>query len=249
MKHSGNARRAGFRIVLYSLLALGLILGVGVVAALLSSLIAVLSPVLVLLWVLFATATLYFFRDPDSQIPLGPNLVVAPAHGKVDLIEETTEPQFMGGRCRRISTSLSLWDVHVQKAPVAGKILCLQNTPGEYVSTSNASAVTHNENVLIGIDSSEQPGEKFAVRLVAGPITRRLVPWANLGEHMQRGERISMIQYGSRCDLYMPLACVPRVRVGDKVVGGETIVAVREELASEASPARPSPGPESQSPL
>jgi phosphatidylserine decarboxylase len=242
MKHTGKARRAGFKIILYGLLALGLILGIGVVSALLSSLIAVFSPVLVLAWVLFAAATLYFFRDPDPHPPLGPGVVLAPAHGKVDLIEETIEPQFIGGACRRISTALSLWDVHVQKAPVAGRVLSLQSTPGEFGSTKNPAAAAHNENALIGIDSSEQPGEKFAVRLVAGSLTRRLVPWVAVGEQIQRGERISMIQYGSRCDFYMPLNYAPRVRLGDRVVGGETIIAFREEAPAPAAdaPAAPS---------
>jgi hypothetical protein len=90
--------------------------------------------VLVVLWVLFAVFTFYFFRDPDPMTPTGPNLVIAPGHGKVDAIDTTTEPDFMGGECQRVSIFLSVFDVHVQNAPVTGRVAFSSTRPA-FIST------------------------------------------------------------------------------------------------------------------
>src|SRR5437879_5627321 len=122
MKYSGKAREACAKLLLWTFVALLVILAAGFLAKIVGSLILAFSAALVVLWVLFAVFTLYFFRDPDPRVPGGPNLVVSPAHGKVDAIEDFTETEFMGGPCKRISTFLSVIDVHVQNAPVAGKV-------------------------------------------------------------------------------------------------------------------------------
>jgi phosphatidylserine decarboxylase len=185
------------------------------------------ASVLGVVWLLFAVFTIYFFRDPTPRVPPGPGLVVSPGHGKVDAIEQITEPQFMGGRCHRISTFLSVIDIHVQDAPVAGKIALLQHAGGQFLSALKPESATQNENVLIGFESSESPGEKIGVRLIAGVLARRIVPFVAVGDEVQRGGRISLIQFGSRCDLYLPLHYKLRIKVGDKVVGGETIMAAK----------------------
>jgi len=176
----------------------------------------------------FAVFTLYFFRDPDPITPSVPNAIVAPAHGKVDVIDEMEEPHVMGGRCQRISIFLSLFDVHVQKAPVSGRILYLKHTLGKFLSTAKSDCGDYNENVLMGIECSEYAGKKVGVRMIAGLMIRRIVTWVDLGEQLKRSERISMIQYGSRCDLYIPLDVKVLVKLGAKVRGGETIVATFE---------------------
>ncbi len=225
MKHAGKARRAGWQIIFWTLvLLLAMVVG-GVVVTVVSSLVAVIAAVLVVLWVLFALFTLYFFRDPDPIAPTIPNAIVAPAHGKVDIIDETTEREFMGGPCQRISIFLSIFNVHVQNAPVSGTIKYHQYNPGKFLSATKTHSAEFNENVLMGIELSEYPGEKIGLRLIAGMIARRVVSWINVGEVVTRSERISLIRYGSRCDLYLPRSVKIHVKLGEKVKGGETIVA------------------------
>ena len=177
------------------------------------------------LWVVFVLFTLYFFRDPDPLVPAGANLVIAPGHGKVDAVDTTTETEFIGGECQRISIFLSVIDVHVQNAPVTGRVAFFKHTPGQYLNALNADSAKFNENVLIGLESVEPPGEKVGVRLIAGLIARRIVPWVGQNDSVQRGERISLIQFGSRVDVYLSRKAKIKVQLGDKVVGGETVLA------------------------
>jgi phosphatidylserine decarboxylase len=181
--------------------------------------------VLIALWVLLVGFTFYFFRDPDPLTPTGPNLVIAPGHGTVDVIDTTTETQFMGGECQRVSIFLSVFNVHVQNAPVTGRVAFFKHTPGQYLNAMRTDSAQFNENVLIGIESVETRGEKIGVRLIAGLIARRIIPWIAENDPVQRGERISLIQFGSRVDVYLPLRAKIKVQLGDKVVGGETVIA------------------------
>jgi phosphatidylserine decarboxylase len=181
--------------------------------------------VLVGLWVLFTAFAFYFFRDPDPLVPTGPNLVISPGHGKVDAIDTVNETDFMGGECQRISIFLSIISVHVQYAPVTGQIALFKHAPGQYLSALKAESAQFNENVLIGLESTEPRGEKIGVRLIAGVIARRIVPWINENDAVQRGERISLIQFGSRVDVYLPRRAKIKVQLGDKVIGGETVIA------------------------
>jgi phosphatidylserine decarboxylase len=167
-------------------------------------------------------------------------VVVAPAHGLVDCIEKTTEPEFLGSACHRVSIFLSVFDVHVQNAPVAGTIIFLKYQPGQFLSALKTESARCNENMLIGIESSERPDERIAVRQIAGLIARRVVSWVNRGDIVTRGQRLGLIQYGSRCDLYLPLSAQVSVKPGDKVVGGETVVA-RRTAACSPGPTRSRP--------
>jgi phosphatidylserine decarboxylase len=236
MKHSGKARKAGFRLILVTLIALAVMWVLGTftaaVVAFVASVAVLLTPVtitvLVVVWVLFAIFTLYFFRDPNPRVPAGANLVLAPAHGKVDVVGTTTEPNFMGGECQRISIFLSVIDVHVQNAPVSGKIAWLKYTTGQFLNALKAESAIYNENVLLGFETSEPRGQKVGVRLIAGVIARRIVPFVEQGDEVVRGERISLIQFGSRADVYLPANAKIQVKVNDRVVGGETVLAVFE---------------------
>ena len=227
MKHAGEAAKAARKLILWTFIILVFVIMGGVLAVVLGSVIASAAGFLLVVWVLFAGFTLYFFRDPDPVVPRAPEAVVAPAHGKVDLIDETIEPIFIGGPCRRVSIFLSVIEVHVQNAPVAGTITVVRHSPGQFLNAMKAESAAHNENVLIGIESSERSGEKIGVRLIAGLLARRIVPWVVVSDVVDRGERISLIQFGSRCDLYLPLTAQVQVKLGDHVKGGETIVAVR----------------------
>ena len=131
----------------------------------------------------------------------------------------------MGGECQRVSIFLSVFNVHVQNAPVAGRVAFFRHTLGQYLNAMRADCAQHNENVLLGIESAEPAGEKIGVRLIAGLIARRIVPWTQKGETIQRGERISLIQFGSRVDVYLSRNARIKVKLGDKVVGGETVLA------------------------
>lgn len=181
--------------------------------------------VLLAMWVVFALFAFYFFRDPDAMVPTGKNLVIAPGHGKVDAVDTTTEPEFMGGECQRISIFLSVIDIHVQNAPVTARVAYFKHTPGQYLNALNADSAKFNENVLLGLESAEPPGEKIGVRLIAGLIARRIVPWVQQNDSVQRGERISLIQFGSRVDVYLSRNAKIKVKIGDRVVGGETVLA------------------------
>ena len=225
MKHSGRAAQSALKLVFWSLVLLLAVLSGGILAKYVSRFIAAGAWALVGLWGLFAAFTFYFFRDPTPMVPGLPNVVLAPGHGKVDVIDETTEPEFMGGQCKRISIFLSVIDVHVQNAPVGGQIAHLRHKPGKFLSATKAHSAEHNENVLLGLDSTEAPGLKIGLRLIAGLIARRIVPFVTEGDVVERGDRISLIQFGSRCDLYLPLHAKIQIKLGDHVKGGETIVA------------------------
>lgn len=227
MKHAGKATEAGLRLIYWALFyLLGLTLA-GVLAVVFGKLLVTVAGGLFGLWVLFAFFCFYFFRDGKAEVPTATEAVVAPAHGKVDVIDEVEEPEFMGGRCRRVSVFLSLFDVHVQRAPVAGRVALRKRTPGRFLNAMRSDSAVYNENVLFGFDSSERAGEKIAVRLIAGVIARRIVPWAAQGDVVERGERISLIQFGSRCELYLPLSAKVQVQLGQHVRGGTTVMAIR----------------------
>ena len=227
VKHAGRARRDGIRLLFGSLGLVLLILAAGLLAVVQASAFKVVAWVVASLWVLFSGFCLNFFRDPNPVVPASPDVIVAPAYGKVDVIDETTENEFMGGPCRRVSTFLSVFDVHVQYAPTAGKVGRLKYRPGKFFNAMKSELSSQNENILIGFESIERPGEKIAVRLIAGLIARRIVPCIALGDVVGQGDRTSLIRFGSRGDLYVPLSAKIQVRLGDKVKGGETVVATR----------------------
>ena len=213
------------RIIGGTLAGLLLVFGGGCLALWLGSAFVLPAVLGIVTWLLVVIFTLYFLRDPEPNVPQAPNLVVAPAHGLVDCIEETTELEVLNGPCRRISIFLSVLDVHVQNAPIAGKILCVKHRPGRFLSALKAESAQYNESALIGIESHEVTGERLALRQIAGAIARRVDSWVNAGDTVSRGQRLGLIHYGSRCDLYLPLSYPILVRLGDKVVGGETVVA------------------------
>jgi phosphatidylserine decarboxylase len=236
MKHSGKARKAAFKLILLSLIVLLVVWAIGsfsaAVVAFIAAIAVLLTPVLIMvlivIWVLFAIFTLYFFRDPNPRVPVGANLVLAPAHGKVDVIGTTTERDFMGGECQRVSIFLSVIDVHIQNAPVSGKVTLLRYTMGQFLNALKAESAIYNENVLLGFEASEPRGQKIGVRLIAGVIARRIVPFVQQGDEVNRGDRISLIQFGSRADVYLPLNAKIKVKLNDHVIGGETVLAVFE---------------------
>jgi phosphatidylserine decarboxylase len=224
MKHRGKARKAGTKLILITLvLVLIVAFGAALVAA---SILKLVASIVVILWLLFSIFALSFFRDPTPVVPGDKNIVVSPAHGTVDVIDETEEKQFMGGRCKRVSIFLSVFDVHVQNAPVAGEVAFLKHTSGQFVNAMRTDSALHNENVLVGFNLTNRSGEKVSVRLIAGLIARRIIPWVVVNDVVEKGERIALIQFGSRADIYLPLNATIQVKLRDKVVGGQSIIAL-----------------------
>src|SRR5690606_38415720 len=148
MKHLGKASQAARKLILVSFLLLAALLVSGFVATLVGSVVLGLGSVLIFLWVAFVLFTLYFFRDPSAKVPAGNNLVVSPAHGAVDVIDEIPGNEFMEGPCKRVSIFLNVFNVHVQQAPVAGKVAYLKHTSGLFLNALKTDSATQNENVL-----------------------------------------------------------------------------------------------------
>jgi len=225
MMNSGQAFKAAARMIGISLIILAALVLLGYFASQIGAAVRFMTGYLVALWVAFALFTLYFFRDPNPVAPSDPKAIVAPGHGKVDVVDETEVQEVMGGRCKRISIFLSVFNVHVQNAPVHGKITFLQHKAGLFLNAMRTDCAQHNENVLMGFEPVGRPGAAIGVRLIAGLIARRIIPWVRADEVVPRSERISLIQFGSRVDLYLPLDTDVEVKPGDRVVGGQTIVA------------------------
>lgn len=225
MKHKGKAMAAAAAILAKSVIAIIFLaaftslLWPGGLAGLLTAVVCC------GLGLLFSAFTLYFFRDPDARVPADPAVVVAPAHGKIDVIDETEELVVMGGKCRRVSIFLSVFDVHVQQAPVAGEVTLVKHTPGQYLNAMRTDCSQFNENVLVGFKSSSPAGVSVGVRLITGLIARRIIPWVQVGETVAKGERIALIQFGSRANLYLPLNAEITATLGQRAVGGETVIA------------------------
>ena len=151
MKHSGKAAQSALKLIGLSGGGVLALIAVAFLAKYIGALVIDFAGGLFLLWAGFAAFTFYFFRDPDALVPTGKNLVLAPGHGRVDTIDTATEPDFVGGECRRISIFLSVFNVHVQNAPLTGRVAFLKHSPGQYLNAMRADCAQHNENVLIGI--------------------------------------------------------------------------------------------------
>ena len=166
--------------------------------------------------------TIWFFRDPAPVVPEDVGAVVAPGQGKVISISEVDEPTFMGGRARRITIFLSIFDVHVQRAPVSGLVEHRAYRPGKYLAAWSEKASADNEQSSIGIST---PYGKVLVRQIAGLIARRIVSDPSEGDEVVRGDRIGLIRFGSRVDLFVPLDWDVVSSVGDRVRVGSSVLA------------------------
>jgi len=180
------------------------------------------APILPLALLVF---TISFFRDPEANVPPDVKLVVAPATGKIVEIKTVHEPHFLNGEATMVAMFLSVFDVHVQRAPIDGEIKFVQYNRGKFLDARNPNASLQNENRVIGIESAD--GFRVTVRQIAGLIARRIVGWADQGAALAKGERIGMIRFGSRVELFVPRGTEIAAKVGDYAKGGETILARR----------------------
>jgi phosphatidylserine decarboxylase len=163
----------------------------------------------------------YFFRDPDRIIPEGKNIFVSPADGKIILIRDVFESGHLKTDTKQISIFMSPFNVHVNRAPCDGRVLTVQHTPGLFLAAYKEDAPIRNENIAMVLEGGLG---KVLVRQVAGFIARRAVCRVTPGEHLLRGERYGMIKFSSRLDVYLPKDTKIRIKAGDKVLAGETVL-------------------------
>ena len=170
--------------------------------------------------VLFALFFLWFFRDPQRRIPAGPGEIVSPADGVVteaDWIETAAGSRF------RISIFLNVFDVHVNRSPVAGTVKVVEYREGAFLNAMKPESGLLNEQTLVVIDAG---GYEISFKQIAGLLARRIVCKVKVGDRLERGQRVGMIKFGSRTDVLMPAEAVPRVRTGTRVKGGSSVLAV-----------------------
>jgi phosphatidylserine decarboxylase len=180
-------------------------------------------PPLAVVWVIAIAFTVYFFRDPERVPPEDLSLAVAPADGKVVAIENLVEGEILNRRMIRISIFLSVFDVHVNRAPIAGKVLYSEARKGRYYDARDGRSATDNVARMWVIEGTNHT---VGVRQITGAIARRIVPWSVVGESLARGEKFGMIRFGSRTELWLPEESRVLVKVGQSVRGGTSALAV-----------------------
>ena len=180
------------------------------------------------LWLLAFALTIialwvaYFFRDPERTGSRGAQVVISPADGKVVLIQEVDEPTFMGGRARRVSIFMNVFNVHVNRYPVSGTVKYVQYNPGKFLNAAIEKASMENEQSSVGI---ETPQGRILVRQIAGLIARRIVTYSKVGDEVEQAQRMGLIRFGSRVDVFLPLTADIKVKIGDAPVAGSTVIA------------------------
>ncbi|WP_353507349.1 phosphatidylserine decarboxylase [Gimibacter soli] len=171
---------------------------------------------------------LYFFRDPHRVVPEEKGILVSPADGTVCLIMEATPPAELGmgdEKVTRVSIFLSVFNVHVNRVPAAGTITGLAYVPGKYLNAAAEEASEENERQLVRMTTED--GDDIAFAQVAGLVARRILCDLEEGQKVDRGDRMGLIRFGSRTDIYLSAKLKPMVKVGQTMIGGETVIARR----------------------
>jgi phosphatidylserine decarboxylase len=172
----------------------------------------------------------WFFRNPVRTIPTEPGVVVSPADGKVVEIEELEHDEFVGGPAVKVGIFLSIFNVHINRAPVAGRVIGLRYRPGKYLNALRPESARENEQLAVLLEASQPPHRGFVVRQITGAIARRIVCWLKPGDNLATGEQFGMIKLGSRTELVMPREPGLQIRtyLGQKVKAGSSILASYE---------------------
>lgn len=180
------------------------------------------------LWLLAFVLTLlvlwvaYFFRDPERTGPRGEHLVISPADGRVIDIKEVDEPAFLQGRAIRISVFMNVFNVHVNRYPVTGKVAYVHYNPGKFLNAAADKASLENEQSSVGVQTGRH---RVLFRQIAGLIARRIVTYSREGDDAVQGERMGLIRFGSRVDVFVPVGSVVKVKLGEKPQAGVTVLA------------------------
>ncbi len=174
----------------------------------------------VLIWI-FVLFSLYFFRDPDRTIPSDENAIVSPADGKVIVVKRVKENAYLKAPATQVSIFMSVFDVHVNRIPMGGTVGYFKYYPGKFLPAYREKASTDNEQTVIGIENDRA---KILFKQIAGIIARRVVCNVREGFHVKRGERFGMVKFGSRADIFLPENVEVKVKLNQKVKGGESII-------------------------
>jgi phosphatidylserine decarboxylase len=169
--------------------------------------------------VLVALFLLWFFRDPERAIPTAPGALVSPADGKVTHMSETLED---GSPCHRISIFLSVFDVHVNRSPISGVIREVRYQKGKFRNAMGAASAVENEQNIVKVEGEDRT---VVFKQIAGLLARRIVFTKKVSDHVERGERVGMIKFGSRVEVLVPGSSRIQVKVGDRVKGGSSVLA------------------------
>ncbi len=210
--------KEGFTIILITTLVLGAInvpLQIYFSDSIASTIVLVISLLLYL-------TIVQFFRHPNRNIPTGENLIIAPADGKVVVIEEVVESEFYKDKRRQVSIFMSPINVHVNRYPVSGKVTYQKYHPGKYLVAWHPKSSTENERTTVVVESAKG---SILFRQIAGALAKRIVCYAKEGAEAKMGAEYGFIKFGSRIDLFLPLDAEICVEMNQKTVGGETIVA------------------------
>ncbi|HZF73176.1 MAG TPA: phosphatidylserine decarboxylase family protein [Gemmatimonadaceae bacterium] len=170
---------------------------------------------------LLALWVAYFFRDPERLGERGPSLVVSPADGKLIMITEVDEPSFIKGRAIRLSIFMNVFNVHVNRYPVDGIVRYVHYNKGKFFNAAAEKSSLENEQMSVGIDTGRY---RLLVRQIAGLIARRIVTYSKMDEKVRQGERMGIIRFGSRVDVFLPHGSKVRAKLGDLTTAGVTIL-------------------------
>lgn len=165
----------------------------------------------------------YFFRDPERTGPRGPNVVIAPADGKVLMITDVEEPRFIQGRATRISIFMNVFNVHVNRYPVDGRVDFVWYNKGKFFNAAAEKSSLENEQMSVGVTTAS--GVRILTRQIAGLIARRIVTYSKVGDEAHQGDRFGIIRFGSRVDVFVPTSSVVNVKLGDITAAGTTVIA------------------------
>lgn len=180
------------------------------------------------LWLLALVVTVlalwvaYFFRDPERTGERGAHIVVAPADGKLIMITEVDEPAFVGGKAVRLSIFMNVFNVHVNRYPVDGVVRYVHYNPGKFLNAAAEKSSLENEQSSVGIESGPN---RILVRQIAGLVARRIVTYSREGDQVKQGDRMGLIRFGSRVDVFIPPSATLRVRLGELTTAGTTVLA------------------------
>ena len=182
-------------------------------------------------WVMLAVTAWVaaFFRDPIRTTPRGANLVVAPADGLVTMIQrvaappELAGPDGLDGEFTRVSIFMSVFDVHINRSPISGRVRRVAYIPGKFLNADLDKASEDNERQHFLVEGAD--GVKIAFTQIAGLVARRILSFVREGDSVEAGQRIGLIRFGSRVDVFLPAGTGPRILLGQRTIGGETIIA------------------------
>jgi len=183
----------------------------------------VLRNVVIGAYLVFYLIVLQFFRSPKISIDKNTRHIIAPADGKVVVIEEADEPEYLKGKRKQISIFMSPFNVHVNRMPVGGSISYYKYHPGKYLVAWHPKSSTENERTTVVAKMSS--GTEVLFRQIAGALARRIKCYVQEGQQLEQGQEFGFIKFGSRVDIFLPLNASIRVKVGDKTTGGKTVIA------------------------